>query len=235
MIAHVAPANRSCDYSLNSLRYAERLRAAAANATAAATAAPAAAAPAAAANTTRATAPNAVASATPAPAPAPNAVAAITAHHSTAAGVLTRRGAAAVAAVPPPPSEPPASPARRPPRAPGLPMSAAPAPLARMPCAGGGGGSDGSTAAGSVATSTTGGDSGGEPTKHAKAVEALRELLRCAYDPEAWAAEVAYLDRTQADDLGGCIERVEGVLAERIRLFTSLQADLSRFKAHHAG
>ena len=26
MIAHVAPANRSCDYSLNSLRYAERLR-----------------------------------------------------------------------------------------------------------------------------------------------------------------------------------------------------------------
>jgi len=37
---------------------------------------------------------------------------------------------------------------------------------------------------------------------------------------------VAYLDRTQAADLGECIERVEGVLAERIRLFTSLQADL---------
>ena len=27
MIAHVAPANRSCDYTLNSLRYAERLKA----------------------------------------------------------------------------------------------------------------------------------------------------------------------------------------------------------------
>ena len=26
MITHVAPANRSCDYSLNSLRYAERLK-----------------------------------------------------------------------------------------------------------------------------------------------------------------------------------------------------------------
>ena len=32
MIAHVAPANRSCEQSLNSLRYAERLRATAARA-----------------------------------------------------------------------------------------------------------------------------------------------------------------------------------------------------------
>ena len=35
MIAHVAPANRSCDYSLNSLRYAERLRVASSSASSA--------------------------------------------------------------------------------------------------------------------------------------------------------------------------------------------------------
>jgi hypothetical protein len=187
MIAHVAPANRSCDYSINSLRYAERLRA---------TASRGGAAP------------------PPSSPAAPPALARVRSND-----------------VPPP-----SSPARRPPRAPPIPASPAagvvpsssvcesPArlgPPVRVP-----------TTPKQQSSSTA--VAVNEPTasreKHEKAVEVLRELLRCAYDVDAWQAEVARLGQMNEGDLIGCVERVDGVLESRAILFGQLRDQLASFK-----
>ena len=59
----------------------------------------------------------------------------------------------------------------------------------------------------------------------------LRDLLRCAYDADAWAQELAFLERQQSTDILGCVDRVSSVLEDRVQLFTRLQGSLGAFKA----
>ena len=66
--------------------------------------------------------------------------------------------------------------------------------------------------------------------QHAAAVEVLRDLLRCAYDPASWEQESALLEERQADDLLECVDRVDQVLSSRIELFTALRDNLVSFR-----
>ena len=62
-------------------------------------------------------------------------------------------------------------------------------------------------------------------------MEVLRDLLRCAYDPQSWSKELELLEQRHSEDLIGCVERVDAVLTSRISLFSSLQTNLATFKA----
>ena len=229
MIAHVAPPNRACEYSLNALRYAERLRAtastpAADDATADSKPAVVAAARGAAAAKAQQGAPVSLTRVRSLPSVKP---------------AYTTQPLVAPAATPEPV---PASPARRPPRVPlataspavptAVPTAVAPpttiapppppeatAPPPALP-----------TASPPDAMSSGGGGSV-TPGQHTAAVEVLRDLLRCAYDPKAWEQEAALLEQRHAADLMACVDRVDHVLASRVELFTALRGNLASFKA----
>jgi hypothetical protein len=106
------------------------------------------------------------------------------------------------------------------------------------------GGSSGSDSGGDSSGSNgsdSGGDSGGgcgggsgalpiSAATRDKAVMVLQDLLRCAYDAEAWEGELEFLQATSEGDILGCVDRVAGVLDERVRLFTQLRGSLGAFK-----
>ena len=112
------------------------------------------------------------------------------------------------------------------------------------------GGSSGSDSGGD-SSGSNGGDSGGDsgsdsgggggggggggalPISAAtrdKAVMVLQDLLRCAYDADAWKGELEFLQATSEGDILGCVDRVADVLDERVRLFTQLRGSLGAFK-----
>ena len=236
MIAHVAPPNRACEYSLNALRYAERLRAtastpAADDATADSKPAVVAAARGAAAAKAQQGAPVSLTRVRSLPSVKP---------------AYTTQPLVAPAATPEPV---PASPARRPPRvplataspavptavptavappttiAPPLPPEAtAPPPEATAP-------PPALPTASPPDAMSSGGGGSVTPGQHTAAVEVLRDLLRCAYDPKAWEQEAALLEQRHAADLMACVDRVDHVLASRVELFTALRGNLASFKA----
>ena len=102
------------------------------------------------------------------------------------------------------------------------------------------GGSSGSDSGGYSSGSNgsdSGGDSGGgggalpiSAATRDKAVMVLQDLLRCAYDADAWKGELEFLQATSEGDILGCVDRVADVLDERVRLFTQLRGSLGAFK-----
>ena len=223
MIAHVAPTNRSCDYSCNSLRYAERLKATAASAATAAMAA--AAAPAAAPPLQRQRSREGAAPASPL---------------RVAIGPSPLHRSATTEARPPP------SPGPRPPRAPNTPSArpassvfaspirvCADAPPIRSPAAA-------LAAAAPAAAPPAAAEAEAEAeievappaSKREMTAGMVRELLRCAYDPNGWQQETAAFEEAYraGDDLRASVERLDGVLKARVALFQSLQQKLETFQ-----
>ena len=263
MIAHVAPANCTSESALNTLRYAERLKAVAAASTAStgSTASISVASP---ANST-ASAASAASAASPAGAPP----AVRTGMPSALAG--------AESGLPPPP----ASPARRPPRTP-LPLPpASPArrategqagmrsavPSSPRPTEGQAGlrsavpsspkvfkpaaaASPAGRTAGAVAAlnaymdaSSAGScsvvDASSAGSAAASAVDVCRDLLRVAYDADGWKQELSYLDalatRPGGVEVGRYFDRLETVMRERLQLLHALQARVPQLRAHYCG
>jgi hypothetical protein len=250
MIAHVAPANCTSESALNTLRYAERLKAVATGSTAS-TASISVASPA------NGTASAASAASAASPAGAPPAV---------------RTGmpyalAGAESGLPPPP----ASPARRPPRTP-LPLppasparrategqaglrSAVPSspkvfkPAAAVSPAGRTAGAvaalnayiDASSAGScsAVAGSCSAVDASSAGSAAASAVDVCRDLLRVAYDADGWKQELSYLDalatRPGGVEVGRYFDRLETVMSERLQLLHALQARVPQLRAHYCG
>ena len=246
MIAHVAPANCTSESALNTLRYAERLKAVAAASTAStgSTASICVASPA------NGTASAASAASAASPAGAPPAV---------------RTGmpyalAGAESGLPPPP----ASPARRPPRTP-LPLP--PASPARRATEGQAGlrsavpsspkvfkpaaaASPAGRTAGAVAAlnaymdassagSCSAVDASSAGSAVASAVDVCRDLLRVAYDADGWKQELSYLDalatRPGGVEVGRYFDRLETVMSERLQLLHALQARVPQLRAHYCG
>ena len=246
MIAHVAPANCTSESALNTLRYAERLKAVAAASTAStgSTASICVASPA------NGTASTASAASAASPAGAPPAV---------------RTGmpyalAGAESGLPPPP----ASPARRPPRTP-LPLP--PASPARRATEGQAGlrsavpsspkvfkpaaaASPAGSTAGAVAAlnaymdassagSCSAVDASSAGSAVASAVDVCRDLLRVAYDADGWKQELSYLDalatRPGGVEVGRYFDRLETVMSERLQLLHALQARVPQLRAHYCG
>ena len=227
MISHVSPANRFCEYSLNSLRYAERLRATVASGE------PAdkiGSAPRGAANATaggggsarRAAPPACTEPASPARRP------------PRAPGAPFAPPAAAVAAAAPPASAAPVAASSAP--GPSVSVSAPPPPPpTASPAAATAIAAEAPALATAAAASGATPDSAGpgvsiSSEKKDKAVGVLQDLLRCAYDVEAWKAEVALLETMKEEDILGCVDRVDAVLTSRVELFTKLQGSLASFK-----
>jgi hypothetical protein len=246
MIAHVAPANCTSESALNTLRYAERLKAVAAASTGstASTASISVASPA------NGTASAASAASAASPAGAPPAV---------------RTGmpyalAGAESGLPPPP----ASPARRPPRTP-LPLppasparrategqaglrSAVPSspkvfkPAAAVSPAGRTAGAVAALNAymdASSAGSCSAVDASSAGSAVASAVDVCRDLLRVAYDADGWKQELSYLDalatRPGGVEVGRYFDRLETVMSERLQLLHALQARVPQLRAHYCG
>ena len=70
------------------------------------------------------------------------------------------------------------------------------------------------------------------PAKIELASDALDQILDCLFDPDAWAAEKKVL-RQSSDSLVGLrsyAERVDGLLEERISLYSELRGKLSRWR-----
>ena len=253
MIAHVAPANCTSESALNTLRYAERLKAVAAASTAStgSTASICVASPA------NGTASAASAASAASPAGAPPAV------RTSMPYAL----AGAESGVPPPP----ASPARRPPRTP-LPLppasparrategqaglrSAVPSspkvfkPAAAASPAGRTAGAvaalnayiDASSAGScsAVAGSCSAVDASSAGSAAASAVDVCRDLLRVAYDADGWKQELSYLDalatRPGGVEVGRYFDRLETVMSERLQLLHALQARVPQLRAHYCG
>ena len=253
MIAHVAPANCTSESALNTLRYAERLKAVAAASTAStgSTASICVASPA------NGTASAASAASAASPAGAPPAV------RTSMPYAL----AGAESGLPPPP----ASPARRPPRTP-LPLppasparrategqaglrSAVPSspkvfkPAAAASPAGRTAGvvaalnayidasSAGSCSA--VAGSCSAVDASSAGSAATSAVDVCRDLLRVAYDADGWKQELSYLDalatRPGGVEVGRYFDRLETVMSERLQLLHALQARVPQLRAHYCG
>ena len=243
MIAHVAPANCTSESALNTLRYAERLKAAASTASTGSTASISVASPA-----------NGTASAASAASPA-------------GAPPLPSAPAGAESGLPPPP----ASPARRPPRTP-LPLppasparrategqaglrSAVPSspkvfkPAAAVSPAGRTAGAvaalnayiDASSAGScsAVAGSCSVVDASSAGSAAASAVDVCRDLLRVAYDADGWRQELSYLDalatRPGGVEVGRYFDRLETVMRERLQLLHALQARVPQLRAHYCG
>ena len=249
MIAHVAPANCTSESALNTLRYAERLKAVAAASTAStgSTASICVASPA------NGTASAASAASAASPAGAPPAV---------------RTGmpyalAGAESGLPPPP----ASPARRPPRTP-LPLPPAsparrategqaglrsavpsspkvprtPQPAAAVSPAGRTAGAVAALNAymdASSAGSCSVVDASSAGSAVASAVDVCRDLLRVAYDADGWKQELSYLDalatRPGGVEVGRYFDRLETVMSERLQLLHALQARVPQLRAHYCG
>ena len=253
MIAHVAPANCTSESALNTLRYAERLKAVAAASTAStgSTASICVASPA------NGTASAASAASAASPAGAPPAV------RTSMPYAL----AGAESGLPPPP----ASPARRPPRTP-LPLppasparrategqaglrSAVPSspkvfkPAAAASPAGRTAGAvaalnayiDASSAGScsTVAGSCSAVDASSAGSAAASAVDVCRDLLRVAYDADGWKQELSYLDalatRPGGVEVGRYFDRLETVMSERLQLLHALQARVPQLRAHYCG
>ena len=70
----------------------------------------------------------------------------------------------------------------------------------------------------------------GGPEKHEKAREVLREVLRCAYDCDAWSAESARLEAAKEGDLLACVDRMDHILASRTALFATLREQMGTFR-----
>ena len=246
MIAHVAPANCTSESALNTLRYAERLKAVAAASTAStgSTASICVASPA------NGTASAASAASAASPAGAPPAV------RTSMPYAL----AGAESGLPPPP----ASPARRPPRTP-LPLP--PASPARRATEGQAGlrsavpsspkvfkpaaaASPAGRTAGAVAAlnaymdassagSCSAVDASSAGSAVASAVDVCRDLLRVAYDADGWKQELSYLDalatRPGGVEVGRYFDRLETVMSERLQLLHALQARVPQLRAHYCG
>jgi hypothetical protein len=243
MIAHVAPANCTSESALNTLRYAERLKAVATGSTAS-TASISVASPA------NGTASAASAASAASPAGAPPAV------RTSMPYAL----AGAESGLPPPP----ASPARRPPRTP-LPLP--PASPARRATEGQAGlrsavpsspkvfkpaaaASPAGRTAGAVAAlnaymdASSAGccsavDASSAGSAAASAVDVCRDLLRVAYDADGWKQELSYLDalatRPGGVEVGRYFDRLETVMSERLQLLHALQARVPQLRAHYCG
>jgi len=246
MIAHVAPANCTSESALNTLRYAERLKAVAAASTASTGSTASICVP----SPANGTASAASAASAASPAGAPPAV---------------RTGmpyalAGAESGLPPPP----ASPARRPPRTP-LPLP--PASPARRATEGQAGlrsavpsspkvfkpaaaASPAGRTAGAVAAlnaymdassagSCSAVDASSAGSAVASAVDVCRDLLRVAYDADGWKQELSYLDalatRPGGVEVGRYFDRLETVMSERLQLLHALQARVPQLRAHYCG
>jgi hypothetical protein len=252
MIAHVAPANCTSESALNTLRYAERLKAVAAASTAS-TASTGSTASICVASPANGTASAASAASAASPAGAPPAV---------------RTGmpyalAGAESGLPPPP----ASPARRPPRTP-LPLPPAsparrategqaglrsavpsspkvprtPQPAAAVSPAGRTAGAVAALNAymdASSAGSCSAVDASSAGSAAASAVDVCRDLLRVAYDADGWKQELSYLDalatRPGGVEVGRYFDRLETVMSERLQLLHALQARVPQLRAHYCG
>ena len=246
MIAHVAPANCTSESALNTLRYAERLKAVAAASTVStgSTASICVASPA------NGTASAASAASAASPAGAPPAV------RTSMPYAL----AGAESGLPPPP----ASPARRPPRTP-LPLppasparrategqaglrSAVPSspkvfkPAAAVSPAGRTAGAVAALNAymdASSAGSCSAVDASSAGSAVASAVDVCRDLLRVAYDADGWKQELSYLDalatRPGGVEVGRYFDRLETVMSERLQLLHALQARVPQLRAHYCG
>ena len=249
MIAHVAPANCTSESALNTLRYAERLKAVAAASTAS-TASTGSTASICVASPANGTASAASAASAASPAGAPPAV------RTSMPYAL----AGAESGLPPPP----ASPARRPPRTP-LPLP--PASPARRATEGQAGlrsavpsspkvfkpaaaASPAGRTAGAVAAlnaymdassagSCSAVDASSAGSAVASAVDVCRDLLRVAYDADGWKQELSYLDalatRPGGVEVGRYFDRLETVMSERLQLLHALQARVPQLRAHYCG
>ena len=253
MIAHVAPANCTSESALNTLRYAERLKAVAAASTASTGSTASICVP----SPANGTASAASAASAASPAGAPPAV------RTSMPYAL----AGAESGLPPPP----ASPARRPPRTP-LPLppasparrategqaglrSAVPSspkvfkPAAAASPAGRTAGAvaalnayiDASSAGScsAVAGSCSAVDASSAGSAAASAVDVCRDLLRVAYDADGWKQELSYLDalatRPGGVEVGRYFDRLETVMSERLQLLHALQARVPQLRAHYCG
>jgi len=249
MIAHVAPANCTSESALNTLRYAERLKAVAAASTAS-TGSTGSTASICVASPANGTASAASAASAASPAGAPPAV------RTSMPYAL----AGAESGLPPPP----ASPARRPPRTP-LPLP--PASPARRATEGQAGlrsavpsspkvfkpaaaASPAGRTAGAVAAlnaymdassagSCSAVDASSAGSAVASAVDVCRDLLRVAYDADGWKQELSYLDalatRPGGVEVGRYFDRLETVMSERLQLLHALQARVPQLRAHYCG
>jgi len=246
MIAHVAPANCTSESALNTLRYAERLKAVAAASTASTGSTASICVP----SPANGTASAASAASAASPAGAPPAV------RTSMPYAL----AGAESGLPPPP----ASPARRPPRTP-LPLP--PASPARRATEGQAGlrsavpsspkvfkpaaaASPAGRTAGAVAAlnaymdassagSCSAVDASSAGSAVASAVDVCRDLLRVAYDADGWKQELSYLDalatRPGGVEVGRYFDRLETVMSERLQLLHALQARVPQLRAHYCG
>ena len=61
-------------------------------------------------------------------------------------------------------------------------------------------------------------------------VRTTHRRARTARQVSAWAAESEGLEERAADDLLGCVDRVEEALAARVALLSQLQANLGAFR-----
>ena len=237
MIAHVAPANCTSESALNTLRYAERLKAV----TAASTASTGSTASICVPSPANGTASAASAASAASPAGAPPAV------RTSMPYAL----AGAESGLPPPP----ASPARRATEGQAGLRSAVPSspkvfkPAAAASPAGRTAGAvaalnayiDASSAGScsTVAGSCSAVDASSAGSAAASAVDVCRDLLRVAYDADGWKQELSYLDalatRPGGVEVGRYFDRLETVMSERLQLLHALQARVPQLRAHYCG
>ena len=73
-----------------------------------------------------------------------------------------------------------------------------------------------------------------DPRRGEMALHVLQEVLRCAYDPEAWRSEMETLERrcasAEPEAVLAAIDRVDAVLGERVELFNRLRERMPHLK-----